>query len=220
MAYLKQWAPRASKDLELRAPELIDGQGTAIRGDAAAIAPALGSFDFAYLDPPYNQHRYFTNYHVFETLVAWDRPEHYGIACKRIDSRDAATKSVFNDKRNMAAALRQTIAAVDAEVVVLSCNDEAWVSLAELTEMCAKHGHVEMLAFDSRRYVGAQIGIYNPHGEKVGKVSHLRNLEYLLVAGPADKVRRATDAVRERAVDPNAVSPDADRRRRQLAQSN
>ena len=52
--------------------------------------------DLMYLDPPYNQHRYFTNYHIWETLVRWDAPEHYGIACKRIDSRDDATKSVFN----------------------------------------------------------------------------------------------------------------------------
>jgi hypothetical protein len=32
--------------------------------------------------------------------------------------------------------------------------------------------------------VGAQIGIYNPQGEKVGRVSHLRNREYLFLAGP------------------------------------
>ena len=37
------------------------------------------------------------------------------------------------------------------------------------------------LAFDYKRYVGAQIGIYNPEGTKVGKVTHLRNLEYLFV---------------------------------------
>ena len=29
------------------------------------------------------------------------------------------------------------------------------------------------------RYIGARIGIYNPAGEKVGKVSHLANREYL-----------------------------------------
>ena len=27
-------------------------------------------------------------------LVAWDAPEHYGVACKRIDSREPHTKSV------------------------------------------------------------------------------------------------------------------------------
>jgi len=190
MAYLKQWAPRASKDIELRVPELIPGGGVAIRADATSAAGQLGVFDFAYLDPPYNQHRYFTNYHVFETLVAWDHPEHYGVACKRLDSRDPATKSVFNEKRRMPQALRDTIAAVQAEVVVVSYNNEAWVSLDELCTMCLPHGHVEFLAFDSKRYVGAQIGIHNPSGQKVGKVSHLRNLEYVVVAGPKATVER------------------------------
>ena len=77
-----------------------------MRGDALELAGALGSFDLAYLDPPYNQHRYFTNYHVWETLVAGDEPEHYGIVCKRIDARDDVTKSPFNRKREMPDALR------------------------------------------------------------------------------------------------------------------
>ncbi len=100
MAYVKQWAPRSAKPLELRVPELLAGPGRAIQGDAVALTSAsaststsasgsasgLGSFDLAYLDPPYNQHRYFTNYHVWETLVAWDAPEAYGVARKRLDA--------------------------------------------------------------------------------------------------------------------------------------
>ena len=46
-----------------------------------------------------------------------------------------------------------------------------------------------MLAFDSKRYVGAQIGIHGPTGEKVGEVKRLRNVEYLFVAGERDRVR-------------------------------
>ena len=46
---------------------------------------------------------------MWETLVAWDEPEHYGIACKRIDARDDATKSPFNRKREMPDALRACI---------------------------------------------------------------------------------------------------------------
>ena len=41
---------------------------------------------------------------------------------------------------------------------------------------------VQTLAFDYKRYVGAQIGIHDKAGNKVGKVSHLKNLEYLFVA--------------------------------------
>ena len=61
-----------------------------------------------------------------------------------------------------------------------------------------------MITTDFKRYVGAQIGIYNPAGTKVGTVSHLRNEEHIyLVARPAlhervpdarDRLRRLTQA--------------------------
>jgi len=192
MAYVKEWAPRSFQPLELRIPELLVGHGTATRGDATQLARSLGPFDLAYLDPPYNQHRYFTNYHIWETLVAWDAPEHYGVACKRVDSRDDHTKSVFNQRRAMPPALRAVIQAVEARVVVVSYNDESWVTLEELSDWCSSHGYVQALAFDSKRYVGAQIGIYNPSGQKVGRVSRLRNFEYVVVAGPKDEVESMT----------------------------
>jgi len=201
MAYLKQWAPRAHNPLTLRVPDLLPGTGTAVRGDAIDVTGSLGSFDLAYLDPPYNQHRYFTNYHVWETLVAWDAPEHYGIACKRVDARDDATKSAFNRKREMPAALRTCIENVDAQLVILSYNDESWIPLDDLLELCASRGgDVVALAFDSARYVGAQIGIHNPSGVRVGEVSHLRNLEYVLVCGDPAAVARVTAPYDDRKV--------------------
>ena len=69
-------------------------------------------------------------------------------------------------------------------------HDEA-ISLDELQEMCtARGGDTQVLQFDSARYVGARIGIYNPRGEKVGRISHLRNTEYLFVVTPRAAVRR------------------------------
>jgi adenine-specific DNA-methyltransferase len=190
MAYLKQWSARSHQPLTLRRPDLLSGAGHAVRGDAATIVAALPEVDIAYLDPPYNQHRYFTNYHVWETLVAWDDPPHYGIACKRTDARDPSTKSVFNDRRRAPDALAAVIAGVRAGCVVVSASDEGFVGLAELVAMCERRGHVEVLDFDSRRYIGAQIGIHNLKGEKVGSVSHTRNTEYLVVAGDRDLVSR------------------------------
>ena len=221
MAYVKQWAPRSFNDLELRVPELLDGPGRAIQGDAVALAPTLGHFDLAYLDPPYNQHRYFTNYHVWETLVAWDAPEAYGVARKRVDARDASTRSAFNSKRTMPAALASVVQSVDCDLLVLSYNNEAWLDLEELEEMCsiqrpeagadrtgptdrseragrsrhARRRDVATLAFDSTRYVGARIGIFNPSGRKVGRVSHLSNQELLVIAGDPALVRRVVEAV-------------------------
>jgi adenine-specific DNA-methyltransferase len=197
MAYMKRWSRRSYRPLELRVPSLLPGTGRALRGDACALASKLGPHDLAYLDPPYNQHRYAANYHVWETLVAWDAPPHYGVACKRADLRDPATASAFNRKREMPAALARVVRDVEAEVVVLSYNDESWVDLAALHDMCAVKGHVAALAFDSRRYVGALIGIHNRRGEKVGRVGRTRNVEYLLVAGPRRAVERAVAAAEE-----------------------
>lgn len=196
MAYLKTWSPRSHNALELRAPHLLEGPGRAVRGDAVELVGSLPTVDLMYLDPPYNQHRYFTNYHVWETLVRWDAPEHYGVANKRVDSRDESTKSVFNRKREMPVALAGIIACARAEVLVVSCNDESWVSPGDMVHSLRTAGYedVRVLAFDSKRYVGAQIGIFNASGEKVGRVSHLRNTEYLFVAGPTERVESAAGA--------------------------
>ena len=156
---------------------------------------SLGPVDLAYLDPPYNQHRYDSNYHVWETIVAWDAPSHYGIACKREDLRDPFGRSAFNSRRTMPAAMARVVGEVQAEVVVLSYNNESWLSFDELHELCASRGHVEVLAFDSARYVGARIGIHNPAGDKVGRISHLRNTEYMLVAGERSRVQAMVAAV-------------------------
>lgn len=196
MAYLKQWAPRALRDLELRRPELIAGPGATYVGDATETVDRLPPVDLIYLDPPYNQHRYFTNYHVWETLVRWDDPEHYGVACKRVDARDAETKSVFNYKGTMPAALDSLLRRARAEVVMVSYNDEAWITPDQMMTSLRDAGHeeVRMVGFDSPRYIGARIGIHSPSGERVGRVSHVRNTEHVFVAGPRDRVDAAIEA--------------------------
>jgi len=197
MAYLKKWAPRSFRDLRLDRPELLPGPGATLgleASDAVDVAPVV---DLAYLDPPYNQHRYETNYHVWETLVRGDEPEHYGVACKRVDSRDLELKSVFNVKRTMPGALADLVSRVRAEVVVVSVNDESWVSPTDLVGWLTDAGHerVALLGFDTKRYVGAQIGVFNASGQRVGQASRLRNVEHLVVAGPAGRVEAAVAAV-------------------------
>jgi adenine-specific DNA-methyltransferase len=199
MAYLKEWAPRAHNSLVLERPVLLPGGGRALRMDASDAVAAVPRVDLAYLDPPYNQHRYFTNYHVWETLIRWDAPAHYGVACKRVDSREDQTRSRFNSKRSMPDAFRHLLGQVDAEIVVVSYNDESWIGSEQMMGWLRDVGHadVRLLAFDSKRYVGAQIGIHNQSGIKVGKVSHLRNTEFLFIAGPTDRVAAAVAATTE-----------------------
>ncbi len=185
MAYLKEWAPRAFNDLELRVPEVLPramhGKGEAHALDAVAAAGRWQA-DLAYLDPPYNQHKYLGNYHVWESLVRWDQPEVYGRARKRVDCRTRG--SAFNARRGSAEAMRQVIAALRVRSLLVSFNNEGYLSRAEMEALLGARGHVTVIARESRRYVGAQIGIHNPRGKKVGKVSHLRNVEYLYLVTP------------------------------------
>jgi adenine-specific DNA-methyltransferase len=161
-----------------------------VRADAVEFCQSMPGTDLAYLDPPYNQHRYFSNYHVWETLVRWDKPAAYGVARKREDARSEANHSLFNSKRTMAQALERMLSTVRAETVVVSYNNESWVTAADIEQWLLQAGKDEVLTIDVdyKRYVGAQIGIHNPAGEKVGKVSHLRNVEHVIVAGSAEKI--------------------------------
>jgi adenine-specific DNA-methyltransferase len=186
MAYLKGWAPRSSRALELRVPEVLPraaaGKGRAVCLDAAEAAGAIEA-DVAYIDPPYNQHSYLGNYHVWESLVRWDKPEVFGVACKRVDVKDR--RSDFNSRRRFAGALRGVLEAVRAPVLVVSFSNEGYVERAALEAMLGSlwggRGRFTTIVNDFKRYVGAQIGIHNGRGEKVGRVSHLRNEEYVYI---------------------------------------
>lgn len=197
MAYLKSWAPRSHNDLELRVPDVLPraahGKGRATCLDAFEAASLLEG-DVAYIDPPYNQHSYLGNYHVWESLVRWDKPEVYGVACKRVDVRQR--QSVFNSRPKFADAMKRLLESVRAPVLVVSFSNEGYLSREEMESMLAGlwggAGRVTTIESDFKRYVGAQIGIYNPRGEKVGKVSHLRNKEYLYVVARQCLAERLT----------------------------
>jgi adenine-specific DNA-methyltransferase len=182
MAYLKQWAPRSYNEIALRVPALIPGRGRSVRGDANALAAAQEPVDVAYIDPPYNQHSYHSNYHIWETLVRHDAPEAYGVARKRTDCRDV--KSAYNSKARAWEAFSSLIRTVRARSLIVSFNNEGFFAHDDIVNLLKEvRGEVISLPVDSKRYVGAQIGIYNPEGRKVGRVSHLRNREFLFVAG-------------------------------------
>lgn len=198
MAYLKQWAPRAHNDLELRVPDVLvrsrNGACEAHAMDATEAAATLPC-DVAYIDPPYNQHSYLGNYHVWESIVRWDKPEVYGVACKRVDVRDR--RSPFNSRTRFADAMRTLMHSVRAEAMIVSFNDEGYISRVEmeslLGELLGGEACVLTIANDYKRYVGAKIGIYNPQGEKVGRIGHLTNTEFLYVVARPERIEALQD---------------------------
>ena len=189
MAYLKKWATRSFNELELRVPAVLPGPGEALQLEAAEAASSVDA-DVAYIDPPYNQHSYMGNYHVWESLVRWDKPDTYGVANKRVQCKEY--KSDFNSKRRIHQGLEAVFSAVRCKHLLVSFNNEGYVEREEMIALLSDKGHVGVVAVDFKRYVGAQIGIHNPNGEKVGRVSHLRNKEFLFVVSER---RETVDAV-------------------------
>lgn len=187
MAYLKEWAPRSYNDLSLRMPDCLPqarhGKGESWQLDAIDACGQL-SADIAYIDPPYNQHSYLSNYHIWETLALWDKPDHYGRACKRVDCQ--SRKSDFNSKRKFAAALEAIVQNINAQTIIMSFSNEGYATKDEIELMLSQRGTVTASSYPYKRYVGAQIGIYNHRGTKVGRVSHLQNTEYIYVVDVAD----------------------------------
>jgi adenine-specific DNA-methyltransferase len=187
MAYLKTWAARSHQPLRLRVPELLDRAGSASCLEAADAAERFEA-DVTYLDPPYNQHSYLGNYHVWETLVRWDRPHVYGIARKREDVR--ARTSVFNRRATMAEALRDVLARLRSRWLVVSFSDEGFLSPDDLRAMLAERGDVREEVVANPRYIGHKIGIHDPQGRRVGKPGPARNREHLFVVDTRAAERR------------------------------
>lgn len=79
-AYIKK--PIKTQTLRLR---LIDAQTfdnvEIHREDSNKLAHRVTT-DVVYIDPPYNSRQYCRFYHLYETLVKWDKPKLYGVALK------------------------------------------------------------------------------------------------------------------------------------------
>lgn len=122
--------------------------------DANTLARELaGEVDIVYLDPPYNQHPYASNYHVLNSLTVWDRPDvppptspgwRAGI---RADWRQR--RSAFNSRTAATDALSRLLATLPARHVLMSYSTDGTVPLPRLFELA---GELGALAVHSRPY--------------------------------------------------------------------
>lgn len=163
-AYLKTWAARASNPLELVDLPFYDGPvGTHIIGDA--LTNAYPGATVAYLDPPYSAHSYATYYHIWDSVVRWDRPAVGLKTNRRIDrvsnsvEEDESMKSAWNSKRTALEAFLMLVSRVPVKYVVISYNDESLVPLDVLVENL-KHAYqtVVVKKIPYKRNIMAQIG--------------------------------------------------------------
>ena len=125
--------------------------------------------DLVYLDPPYNQHQYGSNYHLLNTVALGDRfvPE-----LKAGIRRDwVNTKSAFCSRSEAPAAFEALLDAADARHLVISYNTEGVVPFERLYDLLDRRGRVELAVRDYVTYRG---GRQSPE-----RKTH--NLEFVLV---------------------------------------
>ncbi len=151
--------------MQLEVPCLIDGQRScsASATDAAECARA-SSYDLVYLDPPYNQHQYGSNYFMLNTIARWDRPE--VDARRRPDGtlRSKAgirpdwkvTRSGYCSRSSAPHELERLLDAIDAPRIVLSYNAQGIIPLEEVMEICSRHGRVDVEGTGYVRYRGGR----------------------------------------------------------------
>jgi adenine-specific DNA-methyltransferase len=127
--------------------------------DAEVLAAELASrpVDVAYLDPPYNQHPYGSNYHVLNSVALWDKPplsKHITRGTKsaiRLDWR-TERRSAYNHAGEAAAAYYRLLAALNARYVLTSYSTDGTIPLAELLRANVERGRVQIELQGYKRY--------------------------------------------------------------------
>ncbi len=115
-AYIKK--PTDKNNLQL---QLVEAQSfdtvEIFQEDSNRLAREIQA-DIVYIDPPYNSRQYSRFYHVYETLVKWDKPALYGVARKPAPENmsEYCSSRAYN-------ALQDLINHLHAKYIVVSYNN-------------------------------------------------------------------------------------------------
>ncbi len=156
VAYLSRWSPRSFNDLQLTVPRLFETNTDhrVIRDDIFNTVKDY-SFDLAYFDPPYGSNnekmppsrvRYNAYYHIWTTIILNDKPQIFGKAGRREDSRDGSA-SVFEEFRKTEQgdfiameALGKLISGTNAHYIMLSYSSGGRATKEQLMDIIADTG--------------------------------------------------------------------------------
>ncbi|MXV75772.1 DNA methyltransferase [Candidatus Poribacteria bacterium] len=172
-AYLKDWAPRAYKELVLEVPEVFTSEGAhkVHQSDIFRLVPRV-SVDLAYFDPPYGSNnekmppsrvRYAAYYHLWKSVVLFDKPTLFGKAKRREDTSDPLAASVFEEfRRNddgrfiAVEAIAKLIRETHARWILLSYSSGGRATAQQLNEVMQNNGQLlAVLELDYKKNVMA-----------------------------------------------------------------
>ena len=127
--------------------------------DAAFLAERLADdlVDVVYLDPPYNQHAYASNYHILNALTLWNKPYtpapmHAGYKSGIDRAWRTERPSAYNSTKKASVAYRQLIATLNARYILTSYSTDGNIDLPTLLAANLARGQVSLVAQDVPRY--------------------------------------------------------------------
>lgn len=152
---------RIAGDLTL-APAVFSDNGVAndvYCDDAQNVAEALRDeeFNVVYLDPPYNQHPYGSNYHVLNSIALWDKPELSRSitpgtkSAIRLDWR-TERRSAYNYAAAAARAYERLIRTLNARFILTSYSTDGTIPLEEMLAANVERGRVRISMKGYKRY--------------------------------------------------------------------
>ena len=121
--------------------------------DANELAGELKGIDLVYLDPPYNQHPYGSNYFMLNVILK-NRID--GNMSKVSGIPDDWNHSVFNKKGTALNGMMDIISKLDTRFVLVSYNNEGFISFDEMKSMLAKFGKVREKRIEYNTFRGSR----------------------------------------------------------------
>lgn len=150
-AFLKHIKKSAQRKFKLELLPIIDGgkDGKVFNTDINELISQVKG-DILYLDPPYNNRQYSSNYHVLETISRYDNPVIKGKTGLRED--DAEQKSKFCYKRTVEEEFDYLIKNANFKYIFLSYNNEGLMPLENIKQIMSKYGHYSKYTKNYRRF--------------------------------------------------------------------
>ncbi len=116
--------------------------------------------DILYLDPPYNQHQYGSNYHMLNTVALWDKPDvSVGFDLRTSGNGKAAIREDWQDRRSAycykhsaSDAFRNLVDEARARYILVSYSTDGIIPFDDLLEILSKKGRLLVVTQRYKRY--------------------------------------------------------------------
>lgn len=111
------------------------------RGDANTIARSIPEVDLAYIDPPYNQHPYGSNYFMLNLITNYQRPTEIS----RVSGIPVSWKrSKYNKRRHARAAFWDLVTHIRTRYMIISYNAEGFIAYDDMVDILMSLGHLSV----------------------------------------------------------------------------